>query len=201
MPGRPNQRGGKSYKKTKQADGGTGGLIPRFDEADDDGSQTYARVLRMLGDRRVLCFCNDGNERICKIRGLLCKRGPSRQFIEVGDIVCVSFREFLNRREVENSAPPAAAADAVATSGALTVASGTGRKEVADIVGKYDRAHWREIKRLPNIHRRLFSDGAADDGGVGDGYDALFGQAEEKEGGAGAGDGSDSESSVDIDAI
>jgi translation initiation factor IF-1 len=40
-------------------------------------------VIAMLGSRRVRCFCNDGVERICKIRGALCKRGR-KKFINVG---------------------------------------------------------------------------------------------------------------------
>jgi translation initiation factor 1A len=51
----------------------------------------YARVTRMLGDRRVSCFCNDGMERICKIRGTFC-RGSKKHRIVIDDIVVISFR-------------------------------------------------------------------------------------------------------------
>jgi hypothetical protein len=39
-----------------------------------------------------MCFCNDGAERIAKIRGALCK-GPKKQKIEVGDLVILSARD------------------------------------------------------------------------------------------------------------
>lgn len=91
----PNLRGGKAYKKGKkkpaagtaiESEGGGGKFSGR------EEGQDYGRVLRLLGDRRVMCFCNDGAERIAKIRGALCK-GPKKQKIEVGDLVILSARD------------------------------------------------------------------------------------------------------------
>ena len=91
----PNLRGGKAYKKGKKkpavvtvAEGEGGG--GKFSGREED--QDYGRVLRLLGDRRVMCFCNDGVERIAKIRGALCK-GPKKQKIDVGDLVILSARD------------------------------------------------------------------------------------------------------------
>ena len=89
----PNLRGGKAFKKGKKkpaAGAETEGGSSKFSGREED--QDYGRVLRLLGDRRVMCFCNDGAERIAKIRGALCK-GPKKQKIEVGDIVILSARD------------------------------------------------------------------------------------------------------------
>jgi translation initiation factor 1A len=90
----PNLRGGKAYKKGKkkpavaEVGGDSGG--GKFSGRED--GQDYGRVLRLLGDRRAMCFCNDGAERIGKFRGAIC-RGPKKQKIEVGDLVIVSARD------------------------------------------------------------------------------------------------------------
>ena len=89
----PNLRGGKAFKKGKKkpaAGAETEGGSSKFSGREE--GQDYGRVTRLLGDRRVMCFCNDGAEHIAKIRGALCK-GPKRQKIEVGDIVILSARD------------------------------------------------------------------------------------------------------------
>ncbi len=234
-----NQRGGKAYKKgskgkAKEAaaaaagDGGAG----RFEAPDRSQGVDYARVLRALGNRRMLCFCNDGAERVCKIRGALCK-GPRRKKIEVGDIVLVSYRAFMEGEsdsatddsDFEESGAgrvfattahrggggsSAAASDMTPTAGAATVDSG--RKDIADIVHKYESRHWRYIRREGGLHALLFGEAAAaaaaeemedifEDRGGDDGGDRAA------SGGAGGGsDGSsdeddDEDGEVDIDAI
>ena len=94
-----NLRGGKSHKKFKKVvqdkENPAGALFQRNKEEGQD----YGRVLRLLGDRRVACFCNDAKERICKIRGAMCK-GPKKQKLEIGDIVIISFRDFEESNSV-----------------------------------------------------------------------------------------------------
>lgn len=51
--------------------------------------QCYARVLKMLGDRRLLAKCDDGIERKCRI----CGRMKKREWISVGDVVLVCLRD------------------------------------------------------------------------------------------------------------
>lgn len=109
------------------------------------GEQDYARVLRMLGNRRVTCFCNDGNERICKIRQGLCRGSSNYKRIEVGDIVLISFREF------SSSTNPETASD---------------RKEIADLIDKFDRKDWRDIRKERNIHPQLFISETTGGGGA-----------------------------------
>jgi initiation factor 1A len=50
----------------------------------------YGRVLRNLGHMNMLVYCNDGRQRICRIRGAMRRR----MWIHVGDIVLVSYREY-----------------------------------------------------------------------------------------------------------
>lgn len=144
----PNFHGGKAYKKVKKvAPEAAGG---KFDDDLEDG-QMYARVTRMLGDRRVTCFCNDGTERICKIRGALCK-GPKKQRIVVNDLVIISFRDFDGSGSDDGE-----------------VASG-----VADIVAWVAPQHHRQVKKRTDNHRNLFSETTES----ADGLDDLFEEEE-----------------------
>lgn len=226
-----NQRGGKAYKKgskgkAKEAaaaaagDGGAG----RFEAPDRSQGVDYARVLRALGNRRMLCFCNDGAERVCKIRGALCK-GPRRKKIEVGDIVLVSYRAFMEGESdsatddsdfeesgvgrvfattAHRGGSSAAASDMTPTAGAATVDSG--RKDIADIVHKYESRHWRYIRKEGGLHALLFGEAAAaaaaeemedifEDRGGDDGADKAAG------GGSDGSSEEDEDGEVDIDAI
>lgn len=166
----PNLRGGKAYKKGKKA-APQEEKVGKFFKRDAD--QDYARVLKMLGNRRVVCFCNDGKERICKIRGALCK-GPKKERIETGDIVLISFRDFDGEDESEEEEldeegkkkekKKTIVAD---VDGINVVAHVSGRKDIADIINKFHRDHWRYIKKDDGIHKDLFfvsaEDAAADD--------------------------------------
>lgn len=208
-----NQRGGKAYKKGSKgkakeaaaaasADGGAG----RFESPDRDQGVDYARILRALGNRRMLCFCNDGTERVCKIRGALCK-GPRRKKIEVGDIVLVSYRAFMEGAadsltdDSDDEATPAfvttahrggggsssAAADMTPTAGAATLESGC--KDIGDIVHKYDSRHWRYIRKETGIHARLFGEGmgAAGSSGIAGAIDGAEEDIFEDQGGPATG--------------
>ena len=177
----PNLHGGKSYKKGKKVSHEKEDGSAKFYARDND--QDYARVIRMLGNRRVVCFCNDGYERVCKIRGALCK-GPKRQKIDVGDIVFISFREF---DEEEDAHTLTGGSD---TTGNVQVYA-TGRKEIADIIDKVHRDHWRHIKKEAGIHKDLFFTGGND---VGDIFDYAEKEESESEAEAESND-------ADIDAI
>jgi len=191
----PNLHGGKAYKKGKKVSHEKEDDAKKFYARDAD--QDYARVIRMLGNRRVVCFCNDGKERICKIRGTLCK-GPKRQKIEIGDIVFISFREY---DEGESDSDSEAKAGGVVSSETTPTGNvqvfATGRKEIADIIDKVHREHWRHIKKEEGIHRDLFfTDGGND---VGD----LFDYSTEKKKGEESEEESKEESEEEIndDAI
>ena len=148
MSGR-NMRGGKGYKKGKKG-GGENRRISKFVGPQED--QDFGRVIRMLGNRKVLCFCNDGSERVCRIRGALCE-GPSRKKIEAGDIVLLSYREYENAERGPNGLAGLTMEGSAATANAAITA--TGRKDIADLLDKYDREHWGDIRYMQNIHRDL----------------------------------------------
>ena len=201
----PNLRGGKAYRKGKKAPAITDEeKAGKFSAKDAD--QEYGRVLKMLGERRVLCFCNDGVDRVCKIRGKICK-GRHREWIEVGDIVLLSFREFEVSDEdavtLRAPVPSMAVTDATGapTVSALTHASG--RKDIADLVEKVPQVHWNKLRKQVGIHRNLFLGGVGVGVGVGAGVGAGVGEDDIFAGARGAAkdSDSDSDSDVDVDAI
>jgi initiation factor 1A len=174
----PNQHGGKAYKKgSKKKVQQQSENAKRFNGRDE--GQDYARVTRMLGNRRTLCFCNDGIERVGKIRGALCK-GPKRQKIEVGDIVVVSLRSF--------DTPDSDSDDEEEGGGDVITHVTIGRKEVVDILDKVAPAHWRQVRKEAGIHKDLFP-------GTGGQEDDIF---EEK---TDEGEEKEAESDIDIDDI
>lgn len=80
----PNKKGGKAYKKGKGK--GENEESEEFIEIQPD--QYIARVMRLLGDRNVMCYCNDNIVRICHI----CRKMKGRDWIGIGDIVLISLR-------------------------------------------------------------------------------------------------------------
>ena len=168
----PNQHGGKSYKKgSKKKVQQQAEAAARFNGRDD--GQDYARVTKILGDRRVLCFCNDGVERVAKIRGALC-RGPKRQKIEVDDIVIVSARSFDAESSSDEDEDDSKQADTIRhiDGGAI---SATGRRDVVDILDKVAKAHWRQVRKEGGLHKDLFP------GANADGLDDIFEQKDDLE--------------------
>lgn len=184
MPPR-NIRGGKSYKKGKKTGGGADEEhMEKFSQKEP--GQDYGRVIRMLGDRRVLCFCNDGSERVCKIRQALCK-GPNKKKIEIADIVLLSFRDF---EEPEETTVVGSSSETAPTSSAKTLVSG--RKDIADLLEKYSRNHWQSIKKEAGIHRDLFPVTRTT---MGDDLDDIFDSESESE------SENENEKDVNIDEI
>ncbi len=123
----PNAKGGKGYKKQKKG----GDEATQSVKIDRQADQMVARALRMLGNRNVLCFCNDNVMRICHIRGKMkCGKSRIETRVEPGDIVLITVREFT----VENP------------------------KEAkrGDIVAKYAPDLLRDLRREPGINERLF---------------------------------------------
>jgi translation initiation factor 1A len=88
------------------------------------------RILKGLGDRNMLVYCNDGKERIAHIRGGLRKKVAK---IEVGDIVLISLR-----------------GDGMgATQGSIV--------DKADILAKYERESHGQLKKYDGINPKLFA--------------------------------------------
>ena len=136
MPKR-NVRGGKGFKKGRKDGGVDRNVIAKFEGK--DAGQLYGRVTTVLGNRRFKCFCDDGLERICKLRGVLCW-GPRRQRVEIGDIVLLSERSFDggdDDSETEGAAP-------------------SDRADISDIITKIPQHFWRDIRRAGGIHAEFF---------------------------------------------
>lgn len=122
----PNKTGGKKYKSGKHQE-----VKAELYEIDWANGQSIGRVLKHLGDRNVLLFCNDGKERIGHIRGGLRKK---KAFIGIGDIVLYS-----NRTEGIGSA---------------TTASG---KERGDILEKFNHEIHNKLKKVDKVNPNLFN--------------------------------------------
>jgi translation initiation factor 1A len=120
----PNLTGGKNYKKSKQ----TGSISRPFLERAED--QLYARILRNLGGRNMLVYCNDNKVRLCHICGAMKKFN----WLNAGDLVLISLRGF--EKKVEDSSKD--------------------KYEKGDILAKYDQEHYSRLKKMPDVNQRLF---------------------------------------------
>lgn len=120
----PNVKGGKKYKAGK----GGNEIIEMHDILWDEG-QMPGRVIKVLGDRNMMVYCNDNLERVCHIRGGLRKKNC---LIEVGDIVLLSIRAEGMRATEGDS------------------------KLKGDILDKFARETHRLLKRDEKILPRLF---------------------------------------------
>ena len=119
----PNRTGGKNYKKSKQ----TGSIAKPFIDKQPD--QMYARILRNLGGRNMLVYCNDNKIRLCHICGAMKKF----TWLNVGDLVLISLRGFEKKPE-----------------------AGSREYEKGDILAKYDSEHLGKLKKQPDINQKLF---------------------------------------------
>lgn len=120
----PNTTGGKNYKKSKHS---SGSFAPAFIDRQPD--QLYARIVKVLGNRNLLAYCNDNKTRICHIRGSMRKK----VWINIGDLVLISIRDF--EKDLQQSGK---------------------EYERADVVAKYDVEHLSKLKKMPDINQKLF---------------------------------------------
>lgn len=124
----PNFKGGKKYKSSKH---GESDAI--FHEIDVNEGQMVGRVIKNLGDRNMMLYCNDGKERMAHIRGGLRKKNAN---IEIGDIVLFSVRGDGLR---------------------IGLGSQSISKERGDILAKYEREVYGQLKKYPGINLKLFN--------------------------------------------
>ena len=120
----PNKQGGKKYKAGK----GGNEVIEMHDILWDEG-QMPGRIIKVLGDRNMMVYCNDNLERVCHIRGGLRKKTC---MIEVGDVVLLSIR-----------------------SEGMRATEGTSQLK-GDILDKFARETHRVLKKDDKINPRLF---------------------------------------------
>jgi len=123
----PNLQGGKKYKSSKHSQESKAVLHPV-----EDGQQ-IGRILKVLGNKRMIVYCNDNKQRICRIRGALGKRS----WIEKGDIVLISLRDDL-------------------ASGMNVVASADVSNERGDILEKYDYSVLGKLKKEDGMNPKIF---------------------------------------------
>jgi initiation factor 1A len=121
-----NKKGGKGYKKGK----GGNDTAPDFPEPGEGA--LFARVLKILGNCRIVAYCNDNERRICHIRGAMRKR----VWINAGDVILVSTREFE-------------------TGGGAGDDSLDKKFENADVLAKYDPKHYSKLKKDPGFNNQL----------------------------------------------
>jgi translation initiation factor 1A len=121
----PNNIGGKNYKKRKQGSTDTNSDAYYIER---QAGQFPARVVRNLGNRNMLCFCNDNKLRICHVRGTM----KGRIWIEIGDVVLISLRELTN--EEKNK----------------------GKTDRGDILAKYAPEHHSKLRKEAGVNERIF---------------------------------------------
>jgi len=80
----PNLKGGKGYKKGKKENEEELDML----ECNAADGQMFGRVVKVLGNKRFLVYCNDNMKRICRICGSMRKS----EWIEKGCIVLISIR-------------------------------------------------------------------------------------------------------------
>jgi len=119
-----NIKGGKGYKKTKKSSG------PRpFEVADDN--QTYARIVKKLGDKRFLIILHNGTKKVMgRARGGL----HGWHNLKEHDVVLVSSRDFRS------------------SDAEVFV------QEVYDIINMYSADDVRKLKRIGKITDPAFLD-------------------------------------------
>lgn len=153
----PNFKGGKKYKSSKHDNSSA-----ECHDVDESQGQMIGRIIRVLGNRNMLLYCNDKVERIAHIRGGLRKKHAK---LELGDIVLFSTR-----------------GDGMRIAGH----SSSDSKERGDILAKYEREVYSQLKKMKNINPRLFTSVETEDfktrgQGTGDDFGFTFEQEEEED--------------------
>jgi translation initiation factor 1A len=123
-----NLKGGKAYKRMKQGGDDDRTMV----ECNYEDGQQYGRILRNLGGMNLIVYCNDGNERMCHVRGGIKKSCRMHE----GDIVIISLRDLYNGE------------------GGGKTAKG---QERGDILGRVDPKHYSIMRRDPQVNQSLFT--------------------------------------------
>ncbi len=90
MPKHAKKKANKDKARKQKGD------IQKRDLPIADSEQLYARIEKACGDRRFLCVCSDGRERIGKLRGKIRKRKKS--WLAAGSWVIVAVRDFQDSK-------------------------------------------------------------------------------------------------------
>lgn len=122
----PNFTGGKKYKSSKHGDN-----TAEFHEIGE--GQIVGRIIKNLGNRNLIVYCNDNKERMGHIRGGLRKKEAR---IEIGDIVLMSMRG----------------------DGMRVIGEEADANNRCDILAKYEREVHRILKKTAGVNPKLFSE-------------------------------------------
>jgi translation initiation factor IF-1 len=120
-----NTKGGKSFKKRK------GGQGPEIIIERKPG-ETPARVLKLLGNRMAYCYSNDNILLRCHI----CGRMKGREFVEIGDIVLITTRDYESKN--------------------IEVAGKEKKERTGDIIAKYPSDQLSSLRKEPGVNPRIF---------------------------------------------
>ena len=120
-------KGGKNYKKGKK--GGQETVADLYTDREPD--QMFGRIIRPLGNLNMLVYCNDNVLRICKVCGKMRKR----VFVETGDLVLCSIRDFRSGTKEKEEAS---------------------KVEKGDILAKYCQEHYSKLRKEDGINPKLF---------------------------------------------
>ena len=124
-----NKKGGKGCKKGKSVAKDDETIL--MVECNTADGQMFGRVLKAVGDRRFIIFCNDFKERVCKLAGSIRKNDR----VESGGIVLISVRDL-----------------SFTTTGSLA-----DKNEVGDIISTVDSRLYGKLKKMNGINPLLFA--------------------------------------------
>jgi len=124
-----NKNGGKGCKKGKSVSRDDDTIL--MVECNKADGQMFGRVLKAVGDRRFVIFCNDSKQRTCKLAGSVRKN----DWVETGGIVLISVRDL-----------------SFTTTGSLA-----SNAEVGDIISTVDSRLYSKLKKLDGINQLLFT--------------------------------------------
>jgi len=122
----PNLKGGKGYKKGKKENEEELDML----ECNAADGQMFGRVVKVLGNKRFLVYCNDNMKRICRICGSMRKS----EWIEKGCIVLISIRPVS------------------------TIQSENEKEEKGDIIGLLDPSLVGKLKKDLTVNAVLFAE-------------------------------------------
>lgn len=122
----PNVKGGKGYKKGKNSNEEELEMLV-CNSAD---GQMFGRVVKVLGNKRFLVYCNDNVKRICRICGSMRKS----DWVEKGCIVLFSIRPVSE------------------------IVGDVEKQEKGDIIGLLDSSLLGKLKRDPTVNPVLFAE-------------------------------------------
>ena len=118
-------------------------------------------MIRVLGNRNMLCYCNDNLIRVCHVRGKL----RNRVYIELGDVILISLRDFDDAEGASGQTSGSSAAPKALPAGGIPLMPGEVApvKEVkkepsmrGDILAKYPPEYHSKLKKEDGVNPRLF---------------------------------------------